>query len=291
MTDKGKFGKFLGGKGGSTPPGTSVTVGPATGGAAKPATTALATTSTARLAAYAAAGAAGPVHKTAGKFALVFDGTASMEPLFERAVQELVKIAHRLSTESSGVVTLQIFVYRDYEAGSRLLEVSEPMTDASKLALWLGRVRCFTAEGGDYPEAAEAGLAEALKVGGFDAVLLAGDAPSHHRSYLNGIGRPELKTAHELALEFKGKGVPVHTFVVGGDPNTASDFEIIATNSGGVTGSLDTGDSSMVDMAVTAMLAMLGGKTAVQDYLAKYQRGMTPAALAFAGNLLRITKS
>jgi hypothetical protein len=166
--------------------------------------------------------------------------------------------------------------------GQRIVENSAPSSDAESLMNWLARVRP-DGGGGDEGEAIEVVLARIADLGNFDAVLLAGDEPSHHRQDLRKHGRNTDLTALEIARGYRERNVPIHTFVVGEDPRTIRDFAEIAAASGGQTGRLD-GSSSMRDMAVLAMLSGLKGKTAVREYMDRHQ--LTTNARDFAERLL-----
>lgn len=225
--------------------------------------------------------AAGFSTQRKGRFAILLDATGSMNNLLDAARRSLGDIIARIQSEGQIEAAVQIIVYRDYEDGDELLVISSEETKAQPLVSWLDRI---AAKGGhDTPEAIEAALARVLDLGEFNAVLLAGDSPSHTRDNLARKGKPQSKTAHDLALEFGQKRVPIHTFVVGNSEETVADFATIAKNSGGQTGRLD-GSDAMRDMAVMAMLDRLKGKGAVKAYMERH--GLLSGNAAAFGNAL-----
>ena len=292
-----KFGGFLGGnKGGqgsrstaltTTGHGGAVANTTTTGGAVQPGTVL-------NLARYTQAGLSAPTvvtTNTEGYFALVVDGTASMDQLIRRVLRSLAEIGERLNAGARGAkLRFRVYVYRDYDVGrQRQLEVSPVVTNVVELRDWLMNVR--TVGGDDEPEAMELALEAILAEGGFGAVLVAGDARSNTAHEISRkAGGVQHLTAQEIASRLGQAKVPVHTFVVGGDSDTLADFATIAQLSGGVSGQLDIADTSMVDMAVAAMLAKIGGRASLNDYIARYRGVMSPKAIAFAHELLRITK-
>jgi hypothetical protein len=201
-----------------------------------------------------------------GRFAIAFDATASMTPLIDMAKATIRKIMSRVIAEAKLPVQVQLFVYRDYDVGARLLvEQSRISAEANELSSWLNGISA-TGGGAAIGEAIEQVLLAIEKAGEFDAVLLAGDEPYNSRADLDRRGKQDMPTAADLARRFGQTKCPIHTFLVGSHPDARRALEEIASTSGGCFGQLD-GSDAMTDMAVLAMLAGLKGRAFVKDYM------------------------
>jgi hypothetical protein len=205
------------------------------------------------------------------------------------------EILARVRAQLGRPIRVQFLCYRDYDvfdprnqmASKELLETSPMTEDAQALSEWLAKVEACHG-GNNYGEAIETALEAACQITtgqrlGIAAVLLAGDEPSNRRADLDIIGRHQTATAHDWARRLGEQKVPIHAFVVGDRPDTITDFDEIARLSGGKTGRLD-GSTSMLNMAVLAMLAALGGADAVRSYTTQHQ--LSAPEEAFATRLL-----
>jgi hypothetical protein len=189
-----------------------------------------------------------------------------MEPFITDTKGSIGEIIRRVQELAQQTVAIQFFIYRDYhDRRAGILEVSELSSNYRYLSGWLHRI---TAWGGhDMPEAIEYTLHRILSQGGFRAVLLAGDAPSHTAREIREQSWERMPTAQELARSFGERELPIHTFIVQQDPATVQDFRAIAAAAGGVTGYLQRNRNDMLDMAVMAILECLAGRSAVESYI------------------------
>jgi hypothetical protein len=198
-----------------------------------------------------------------------------MAPFIADTKDSIGEIIRRVQERARQAVAVQFFMYRDYCDGrAGILEVSELSANAQYLRGWLQRIEARG--GGDTPEAIEYALHHILTQGGFRAVLLAGDAPSHTAREIKAQSWESIPPAQELARSFRAQSMPIHTFVVQQDPATVEDFRAIAAAAGGVTGFLDRSRDDMLDMAVMAILERLAGGAAVESYMTE-RRLLGPA--------------
>ncbi len=218
----------------------------------------------------------------AGQFVIALDATGSMMSLIDGARQNITTILNRIYEEAGTNVQIRVYVYRDYDVPQFLCEASPMTDDANELARWLAGVK-ITGGGGNDGEAIEAVLEAADEAGEASAILLAGDEPSNPRHDIDAQGLHNTVTAHDWAKRFGEKGVPIHTFAVGDDSRTISDFKTIAQLSGGQAGRLD-GSTAMIDMAVMAMLSSLKGLDSVRRYMDRH--ALTDSARKFGTLLL-----
>lgn len=226
------------------------------------------------------------LNSPAGEFAICLDATGSMADLIEDAKASIRTIIDRVTTHAGTKIKLQLFAYRDYDAGSDVLEASPLSSDANELVAWLGRI---TARGGgaNQGEAVEQALQAIAKAGNFTGVIVAGDEPPNPRDELDAHGHRSQPSAFELAKGFAAKRIPIHTFVVGEDRRTVRDFKKLSDDSGGQSGRLD-GSSEMIDMAIMAILASLRGAVAVKAYADAQQ--LTQNAREFGRLLIEAPK-
>jgi hypothetical protein len=220
--------------------------------------------------------------RKSGRFAIALDATGSMGGLIDDARRSIKEIIRRVVEEAGCPIEIELFAYRDYDVGKLILERSDATSDADRLARWLEQIRPLGGGGND-GEAIEAALDAIVRDGNFSAVLVAGDEPSNSRRSIDGAGRRNALSARELAGQLRMSNVPVHTFVVGGDPRTVTDFADLAQISGGRSGRLD-GSKAMIDMAVMAMIAALKGAGGVRDYMQRTE--LTSSAKEFGQLLL-----
>jgi hypothetical protein len=205
-----------------------------------------------------------------------------MSSLINDARQSIGKILDRIYAEAKTQVHVRIYVYRDYDVGRGLCEFSDLTGDSQGLSRWLASVRTHGG-GANTGEAVEVALEAIYQAYEVSAVLVAGDEPSNPRESLNAYNFREKLSAREWATRFSERAVPIHTFVVGDRPDTKTDFELIATLSGGQSGQLD-GSDTMIDMAAMAMLERLSGTGAVERYAEA--NGLSIAARDFAQKLI-----
>jgi hypothetical protein len=236
---------------------------------------------------------------TAPAFAIALDATGSMASSIAEARDRIGEILARVRAELRKPNQVQFLCYRDYdvfESGNQwgrkeLLETSPMTEDAAALSAWLAKVEACCG-GGNSGEAIETALEAAyqLTTNGprIAAVLLAGDEPSNGRAHLDAIGRHQTATAHDWARRLGERKVPIHTFVVRDRSDTIADFGEIARLSAGKTGRLD-GSASMLNMAALAMVAAVGGASAVRSYAAQHR--LSGPEEAFATLLLTGPKS
>lgn len=212
-------------------------------------------------------------------FAIALDATGSMARDIEAARDRIAEILARVRAQLGRPIQVQFLCYRDYDVFEHgkpeaLLETSPMTEDAPTLSSWLAKIKA--GYGGDnYGEAIETALEAAYKLttapgSRLAAVLLAGDEPSNRRIDLDAHRRQQTPTARDWASRLGERKVPVHTFVIRDRSETISDFEEIARLSGGKTGRLD-GSTSMLDMAALAMVAAVGGASAVLEYTAQHR--------------------
>ena len=199
------------------------------------------------------------------RFAIALDATASMVKLIGAAKESIRKILTRVWEEAEVRVEIQLFAYRDYDMEDKVIETSALTHEPEVLLAWL---RTLEVDGGagNGGEAVEVALETISNADEFNAVILAGDEPPHHRGYLDSIGLSDTPTAFDRAHQFGEQSRPIHTFVVGSDPRTRRDFAQVSESSGGKSGRLD-GSSEMIDMAVMAILASIKGTEFVQKYM------------------------
>jgi hypothetical protein len=207
--------------------------------------------------------------KGPGHFAIALDATASMTPLIDMAKEAIKKIFSRVIAEAKVPVRVQLFVFRDYDVGQRVVEQSHLTSEANELSAWLNNVNA-TGGGANNGEAIEQALIAIKKAGEFNAVLIAGDEPFNARSDLDRRGKFDVPTAAELARIFGQRKCPIHAFLVGSYPDARRALNELASLSGGCFGELD-GTEAMVDMAVLAMLAALKGSLFVEGYMERTQ--------------------
>ena len=196
--------------------------------------------------------------------AIVLDATGSMAHLLEATKEALGEIIGRVSREAGRPIEIELFVYRDYDVPNDLLERSGRTTQPQRLVGWLSGVRALGGGAND-GEAIEAALEAILADGTFGVVLLAGDEPSNSAATVAAAKRNG-RAAKDLASVFGERKVPIHSFVVGGDPRTQADFRAISERSGGKSGRMD-GSREMIDLAVMAILNCLKGATSVRKYM------------------------
>jgi hypothetical protein len=216
------------------------------------------------------------------RFAIALDATGSMAGLLANAKASLSEIIRRISREAGLPVEIQLFVYRDYDCGPDVLEISAPTTEADELIAWLSRIRPMGG-GGNEGEAIEVALEKILEAEHFNAAMIAGDEPPNGQATLSLARGAQTRSAQQLARLLGENNTPVHTFVVGARPTTITAFKEIARSSGGQSGRLD-GSDAMIDMAVLAMLAALKGASGVRDYVNRTQ--LSSSGKAFATLLL-----
>lgn len=226
--------------------------------------------------------AEGSVDRRPAQFAIALDATGSMATLLKDAKASLTEIIRRVAHDAGRPVKIQVFAYRDYDCGSLVLESSPLSDDANVLIAWLSRIEALGGGAND-GEAVEAVLDHIRTLGGFRAVIVAGDEPPNSRAFLDSQGKTQSLTAAQLAAGFGAAKIPVHTFVVGDHARTIAAFREIANASTGKSGRLD-GSAEMIDMAVLAMLAALKGRQGVRDYVAR--TALTSNAEQFAMLLL-----
>ncbi|MGJ4904943.1 hypothetical protein ACQR0V_25475 [Bradyrhizobium sp. HKCCYLS2058] len=219
---------------------------------------------------------------TTARFAIALDATGSMATLIDTAKQSITEIMKRVVSGAGRQVEIMLVAYRDYDVARDPVEISVTTNDANELIFWLSRI---VAKGGgaNDGEAIECALAAIKKAGRFDAILLAGDEPPNSRANIReGSGNDGLH-AEDIARYFGQDNTPIHTFVVGQDPRTVTQFAKLSFLSGGRSGKLD-GSQEMIDMAVMAMLAKLKGSAAVRTYIKDFH--VTSRAATEFGNLL-----
>ena len=188
-----------------------------------------------------------------------------MAALLQAAKASIAEIVTKSTREAGRPIEIELFVYRDYDVPAHLLERSGRSSEPQKLIKWLAGKHA-TGGGANDGEAIEAALQPILDDGAFDVVLLAGDEPSNSRSSLAAAGRRNTRNAHDLAQELGAKQIPIHSFVVGDDPRTQTDFATLSKLTGGQTGRLD-GSAEMIDLAVMAILSKLKGSESVRSYM------------------------
>jgi von Willebrand factor type A domain len=223
-----------------------------------------------------------PRVSAAPAFAIALDATGSMASSIAEARNYIGEILARVRAQLQRPIRVQFLCYRDYdvvEAGNQWahkapLETSPMTEDAEALSAWLAKVEA-RGGGSNSGEAIEAALEAAYQLttnrgSRIAAVLLAGDEPSNHRADLDAAGRHQAATARDWARRLAEQKVPVHTFVIRDRSDTIADFSEIARLSGGKTGRLD-GSSSMLNMAALAMVAAVGGASAVRKYATQHR--------------------
>lgn len=216
-------------------------------------------------------------HITAGqpvRFAIALDATGSMSALLQSAKESMVQIMQRVSIEAETPVEIELFAYRDYDCGPRVLERSGPLGDPQKLKAWLERIQ-VQGGGANDGEAIEAALEAVMSAQHFRCTLVAGDEPSNSQAHIRKHGR-KTPTAIDLAGRFAAARTPIHTFVVGQRASAVRDFKKLAERGGGCSGRLD-GSREMIDMAVMAMLASLKGGAGVRKYMDRHQLSLNSA--------------
>lgn len=218
--------------------------------------------------------------------AIALDATGSMAGMLRVAKDSIGEIIARVTAEAPGHLEIELFAYRDYDVGSHPLERSGLSSTAQPLANWLSRVRA-DGGGGNAGEAVEVALEAILEAGSFAAVLLIGDEPSNGSAELRAAGRSNAATARSLAGRMGERHIPIHSFVMGDDPRTSSDFKALANSSGGKCGRLD-GSKEMIDLAVMAILSTIVGRGGVTNYMAG--RHLSSNAAAFGQLLLGTSK-
>jgi hypothetical protein len=237
---------------------------------------------------------------TAPAFAIALDATGSMASSIADARDRIAEILVRVRAQLQRPIQVQFLCYRDYDvfdpisqsARKELLEKSPMTEDAEALSAWLAKVEACHG-GNNSGEAIETALEAAHKLATdrttrIAAVLLAGDEPSNRRADIDAAGRHQAATAHDWARQLGELKVPIHTFVVRDRSDTIADFSEIARLSGGKTGRLD-GSASMLNMAALAMVAAVGGDSAVRNYAAQHR--LSGPEQAFATLLLTGPKS
>src|SRR5712692_10000719 len=223
-----------------------------------------------------------PRVSAAPAFAIALDATGSMASSIAEAREHIGEILARVRAQLQRPIQVQFLCYRDYdvsESGNQwerkeLLETSPMTEDAKDLSAWLAEVEACCG-GSNSGEAIEAALEAAYQLTTnratrIAAVLLAGDEPSNRRADLDAAGRRQAATAHDWARRLAEQKVPIHTFVVRDRSDTIADFSEIARLSGGKTGRLD-GSASMLNMAALAMVAAVGGASAVRKYATQHR--------------------
>jgi hypothetical protein len=207
------------------------------------------------------------------------------------ARDRIAEILVRVRAQLQRPIKVQFLCYRDYDVfdpanqstRKPLLETSPMTEDAEALSAWLAKVEaCYG--GNNSGEAIETALEAAYQLTTdrathIAAVLLAGDEPSNRRADLDAVGRHQTATAHDWARRLGEHKVPIHTFVVRDRSDTITDFSEIARLSGGKTGRLD-GSASMLNMAALAMVAAVGGASAVRSYAAQHRLSAPEQAFA-----------
>jgi hypothetical protein len=198
-----------------------------------------------------------------------------MTPLIDMVKITIKKIMSRVISEAKMPVQVKLFVFRDYDVSSLLVEQSRLSADANELSGWLNGISA-TGGGDNNGEAIEQALLAIQRAGEFAAVLLAGDEPYNSRAHLDKLGKRDVPTAIDLARRFGQSRCPIHTFLVGSYPDARWALRELASASGGGFGELD-GSEAMIDMAVLAMLAALRGRAFVKGYMER-------TALSHSGN-------
>jgi len=202
---------------------------------------------------------AGP--KSSARCLVLFDATGSMQPYWNHLCGTLHSMVDRLLSVHPHLL-LKIVAYRDDCDGSRVIVGSEWTRSAAVLGEFVGKCRCEG--GGDWPEAVDRALAVALgEQDALSAVVLIGDAPPHAERN----GRDEARRLGALKR-------PVFPIVVGGAGDTRAAFDEIARLSGGKR--LDLERLEELFDVLAAILAYAGGADVMAEYVAKYDRLLTP---------------
>lgn len=196
--------------------------------------------------------------------AIALDATGSMYGLIQSAKDAIGEIMSLAAVRLGRPLEIELLVYRDYDVPQQLIETSGKSTDHEKLACWLSTVEALGG-GGNSGEAIEVALNHVLADGKFACVLLAGDEPSNTAANIRAAGRQNQRDARYIAGKLGERHVPIHSFVVGNNQRTATDFRKLADLSGGKSGRLD-GTREMIDLAVLAILASIEGATAAASY-------------------------
>lgn len=220
--------------------------------------------------------------------AILLDATGSMASLISTAKTQIRALMRQLMKTLK--VKMMIAAYRDYCDGRNAIYTTSSLTtNAEELYLWLDRVGAHG--GGDGPEAIEYALGQLIGKG-FHMAVVCGDAPSHSRGEIvtqiekYGFSGKETRTAVEVAAELWQLQTPVHMLVVGGHSSTTEDFKQIARAGGGEQGDLDEG-TAFLDMITMAALHRAGGTGAVQDYIFKHGKALSPGAERFGKALVK----
>ncbi len=198
------------------------------------------------------------------KVAFAIDATGSMGPLIENARSSVYRILEEAQSRSSIPVSVQFFVFRDYDVLSDLVEISPQDSNPKKLDEWLNTI-IPKGGGANEGEAIEAALLKIREAGEFLLVLLAGDEPANARHTVTANRGPNVGTAEDEAVMLGEQGIPIHTFVVGNREDTSKCFGRLSELSGGACGRLD-GSDAMTDMAVMCILNAVEGTSAVKSY-------------------------
>lgn len=191
---------------------------------------------------------------------VLFDATGSMQPYWNHLCGTLHRVVNRLLSVHQDLL-LKIVAYRDECDGDRVIVGSEWTRDNTALGAFVGNCRCDG--GGDWPEAVDRALAVALDEHDVSAVVLIGDAPPHAER----DGRDEAQRLGALTR-------PVFPIVVGDAADTRAAFQEIARLSGGRRLDLERLDELFDVLA--AVLAYAGGPEVLADYVARFEKLLTP---------------
>ncbi|MHA7831800.1 MAG: vWA domain-containing protein [Flagellimonas sp.] len=190
----------------------------------------------------------------------VFDATGSMDNVWDSTKSILNQLIMRLA--QMGNVNLKFIAYRDY-MDTPMIESSSWSNDSKSLLNFLNKISCYGGGRND-GEAVEKGLLEAKKDGKATRFVLIGDEPP--------LSQDE---CIQYAKSLKPLNKPIFSFAVkhGNQyhPQTLKDFKNIAETSGGLFSKLNEVQDIMDIIAIT-IADDIGGKSAIQEYLKKYER-------------------
>ncbi len=159
------------------------------------------------------------LHEQDMEVAVVIDGTGSMGHVIQRAQAQTNRLMLILN-DLARSMRMGVIIYRD--------RTDRPTTEFHRLDDDIMSVRRFLFQveakgGGDFPEAVYDGLSEVYGLGwsraGQKQIVIVADAPAHENT---------MRDIQGQVTEMGRNGIPVHTLVVGENPQTVQCLEQIA---------------------------------------------------------------
>ena len=187
---------------------------------------------------------------------ILFDATGSMSPYWQQVDTTIQEIMGRVFSLGQGTPFLRFTAYRDDCDGSQIIEESPWSQSPQILKTFLRTIECKG--GGDFPEAVDRALQQAISEKTLSRVILIGDAPPHSQ-------RDCQREATHLGL----LGRPVYPIVIGQAVETYEAFSRIAKLSKGKVIKLENLEELFELISLVVVHAM--GGEAMKTYEEKYR--------------------